>query len=1123
MMPELTKWPHIMNKPVLPCLDLISLAMPRVRRAGALFSVALLLGPADLAAGFRPLTLLPAPELVKSAEPYPGGNFEAQHLLDGLPKTEYSSNNKGTNTFIEVRFPQTVQVGAFRHLDRNDPATIAASELTFLDADGQVTGSVSVPHVNSRGGETFYVFPRPVSGQVVRWRVTRLGPQRYGTVGGADLAFYAVGAPQALPTQDRLQAQAVPFLEKGGAGGLQPARFTVSHFYAEAVQAALRVGGMEPRPLELRPGTSTVEIKLPGVERETRLPASLEVEGTQIAALELTRTPVRPLTIYILPHSHTDVGYTEIQTAIEKKQVQNLVDGMAHARRTAHYPEGARFVWNVEVLWAADLYLRRLDERQQAAFLEAVRKGQVALCGMYLNELTGLCRPEELIRLFRYATELAEKTGVRIDSAMISDVPGCTWGTVTAMAQAGIKYFSTAPNYFDRIGTILREWENKPFWWEGPDGQSKVLVWIPFWGYAMSHVYSQMTPRLVEDFYRGLEQRAYPFEIAYVRWSGHGDNAIPDPSICDFVRDWNDKYTWPHFIISGTSAAFRALENRYGTQLPVVRGDWTPYWEDGAGSSARETALNRHSADRLVQAETLFALRQQEPYPAAAFTEAWRNVLLYSEHTWGADCSINQPESQKTREQWAIKQGYALAADQQSRRLLDEALTSRNAEPDSTSAFLEVINTTSWPRRELVLVPKQWARHGDGVLDAAGVPMPSQRLLDGQLAFVAEEVPPFCARRFTLARGDFRARAQASARGTVLENGRVRVRLNDKTGAIVELTAQGVDGNLVDTSGGEGLNDYLYLPGDDIRQLKRNGPVTISVGEPGPVVASLVVESDAPGCNKLRREIRVVAGLDYVEVINWVDKARLQAASYHAKEGKESLNFAFPFHVPNGRLWLDLPLGLMRPETDQMPSACKNWFTVGRWVDVANQEGGVTWVTLDAPLVEVGGITANLLNSQTNPDVWRKEVEPTQKIYSWAMNNHWGTNYRAYQDGPATFRFILRPHRSQDLAEAARFAIGFGQPLLVSPGGGRVTTTPLFQVDPPDVLVTALKPADSGKGLIVRLFNASREAKDASLHWGRVQPKAVFLSDTSERPGAPVSAAVRLSGCGLVALRVDVE
>lgn len=222
----------------------------------------------------------------------------------------------------------------------------------------------------------------------------------------------------------------------------------------------------------------------------------------------------------------------------------------------------------------------------------------------------------------RFATVLAEKTGRPIESALISDVPGYTWGTVPAMAQAGIKYFSTAPNYFDRIGTILRDWENKPFYWLGPDGQSKVLVWIPFWGYALSHRYGKMSPQLVDDFCDGLEKRGYPYDIAYVRWSGHGDNAVPDPSISEFVKEWNGKYTWPHFIISGTSQAFRALEERYGSQLPKVRGDWTPYWEDGAGSSALETALNRQSSDRLAQAETLFAMFPPAQYPAAAFEEA---------------------------------------------------------------------------------------------------------------------------------------------------------------------------------------------------------------------------------------------------------------------------------------------------------------------------------------------------------------------------------------------------------------------------------------------------------------------------------------------------------------------
>jgi len=161
--------------------------------------------------------------------------------------------------------------------------------------------------------------------------------------------------------------------------------------------------------------------------------------------------------------------------------------------------------------------------------------------------------------------------------------------------------------------------------------------------------------------------------------------------------------------------------------------------------------------------------------------------------------------------------------------------------------------------------------------------------------------------------------------------------------------------------------EYLYLVGDNPGDLQRNDPVTLSVGEAGPLVASLQVDSAAPGCQHLRRELRLLAGLGHVELLNIVDKKRIVAREYHQKDGKESLNFAFPFHVPGGTMWLDLPIGAFRPDADQMPGACKNWLTVGRWADVANTEFGVTWVTLDAPLVEAGGITANVLVMALKP------------------------------------------------------------------------------------------------------------------------------------------------------------
>ena len=97
---------------------------------------------------------------------------------------------------------------------------------------------------------------------------------------------------------------------------------------------------------------------------------------------------------------------------------------------------------------------------------------------------------------------------------------------------------------------------------------------------------------------------------------------------------------------------------------------------------------------------------------------------------------------------------------------------------------------------------------------------------------------------------------------------------------------------LVDAKAATALNDYFYLPGSDLKGLQRNGPPRISVKEHGPLVASLLIESDAPGCKRLTREVRVVDGLDYVEIINTVDKLAVRA--------KEGVHFGFGFNVPGG-------------------------------------------------------------------------------------------------------------------------------------------------------------------------------------------------------------------------------
>lgn len=122
--------------------------------------------------------------------------------------------------------------------------------------------------------------------------------------------------------------------------------------------------------------------------------ARLEAAGQTVATNLVRVAPVRPLTAYVLPHSHVDIGYTALQTEVEQKQMRNIARGIELARATAGYPEGAQYKWNVEVLWAVDSYLRQQPAERQAEFIEAVKRGWVGLDAMYGNLLTGLCRPD---------------------------------------------------------------------------------------------------------------------------------------------------------------------------------------------------------------------------------------------------------------------------------------------------------------------------------------------------------------------------------------------------------------------------------------------------------------------------------------------------------------------------------------------------------------------------------------------------------------------------------------------------------------------------------------------------------------------------------------------------------
>jgi alpha-mannosidase len=176
----------------------------------------------------------------------------------------------------------------------------------------------------------------------------------------------------------------------------------------------------------------------------------------------------------------------------------------------------------------------------------------------------------------------------------------------------------------------------------------------------------------------------------------------------------------------------------------------------------------------------------------------------------------------------------------------------------------------------------------------------------------------------------------------------------------------------------------------------------------------------------------------------------------------------------------------------------------------------VTWAPLDAPLIEIGGITVET--------PWMTTLAPSTTILSYVMNNYWHTNYKASQSGPTQFRYALCPHGIFNQGDAQRFGVEQSQPLIVVPTAKETPApTPYLRVTPETVMVTALKRSEDGKTVIIRLFGASGRPENATIEWpGSAKPR-LYTSDLTEHEGGPIEGSVAVRAYGVVTLRADVR
>ena len=812
----------------------------------------------------------------------------------------------------------------------------------------------------------------------------------------------------------------------------------------------------------------------------------------------------RRWTVYFLSHSHQDIGYTHRQADVMRLQWKNLEHAIELAEKTASYPDGARYCWNTEATWAIAGYLQEYAGTPKAEkLLDAIRKGYIGVDACLGSIITGISRQEELMHFFDDAHRIEEQTGVEINTAMMSDVPGQVWGMATAMSLQGVRYYSPAPNYVpmygrignDRTSALHVKWGDHPFWWESQSGTQRVLVWEAGRGYSWFHGWlagslSVCGVETIWSYLRELENEEFPYDMCYLRYTIHGDNGPPDDEMPDIIRSWNEKYASPQFRIATTKEVFETFERRYGAVIPTYRGDMTPTWEDGAASTAKETYTNRAAAARLAQGQILWSmLSESRPYPSGTVFNGFKNVALFSEHTWGASASGHEPDSPFTIDLWNGKKAYCDSADYYSRALWREAVSPLEGE----GPYVQVVNTNLWPRTDVVRVNN--GLDGKSLQDAAGRILPVQKLSDGSYVFIAEDVPPMSSAVYKIVatpeNSHFKSMVTSPA---TLSNGMIAVSVDPAKGTIQSFRKCGEDFEYADE---DGLNDYLYT--ERIAKNPRGAGAVkeIRVLEDGPVAATLQIVSEAPGCDALTREVTLWRGLDKVGIRNILDKQDIRSF--------ENVRFVFPFHFPHPDISMDLAMSEVHPEREQLAGVNKHYYSLQNGLTVGDLEHMVCMTSIDAPFVEFGSPSGE--DYRLNPRYgygWWSMAQISPRVYSWVMTNTWRTNYKASQGGRAVFRYTLQPV-PPFFSGLKKRGLEEEQPLigLCSPSDGPVE--PLFTLrGHHEIAVSAVFPSADGTGWIVRLQNLWNRPVRTGFCWGRIRGTKVVRHGW-RRSGEPVN------------------
>ena len=862
---------------------------------------------------------------------------------------------------------------------------------------------------------------------------------------------------------------------------------TLRVFHGERLLAEKRIG-----PLSQGNNAVSVLLDEPKGAVETRW--ELSEGATTLAKTTLKWVPPRHWTLYVLKSAHVDIGLHDSQYKQRYMTDAFIDDSRRLADETAAWPDATRYRYVVEGLWWWFNYPQDRSERLADEIVNRyVKRGIVDIGASHSGNHTQVFGHEELCRSTYYARELRSRWDVPAETMLMIDNNGITWPLVTAYADAGIKNLIFLPNAWNpkTVGATRIEvgWASPLphlFYWEGPDSASRLLVWANphyigtgrYFGIQTCQdragvvtTPEEVAPKMAKHL--ALLESSYPYDLWLV--SNYDDNETPSLGFARLAKAWNAQWRWPELrTIGNLSEPFNEVRERFGDEIPTLRGDITGGWAQHPLSTPPLLAKKR-AADRLLPvAEKLATLaRLSDPdfvYPVLPLRRAWDALICNDEHGYG----VSNYKGRPVYDTWMQKRDWidrAMATAEQERTRALEALAALTP-AESPSVF--VFNPTLQARAETAQVelPESCADlHAARCPDGTIAPS----VVDGnRLTFRTAEIPPMGYALFSLVPGNSgKLETRPASEPPVIENRFYRVSF-DVNGTICGIFDKELQRELVDVAAPYRCNQFVYT-----RDAHKN--LTSPSNARYQVETSLLGQSvvarmdDSVTGAAIEQRVTLPTFEKRIDIDNRLDHVRdLGSDDRWNRFGY----YAFPFAVPDGHFRIGLNGCSARPGDDQTGHGSDAYMAARDWASVNNDRFGVTLVQYDSCLVECGKI-------HSYKNVVGEPLE-TSHLYSYVLND-W-LYAHAYVTGPShinlRYRYVIRSQAGKfQESHAAEFAERAMTPVeaivICQPQKGTLPAGPhsFLSVDRPNVELLALKLSETpGRGVIVRLHETGGSA-----------------------------------------------